>query len=285
MSNSYNYNPNPPRVWSRVQNPCTYPSLENATSLLDVIAKQDVFLHFPYQKFDYVVDILLKNGCPLDAVNQDGDSALMLASRYGHLNVVGNLIEKGCQIDAVNNDGDSAYVLASRNGHHIVVDILIAKGALIRPQRPTAHANSYILARGTFGKRRIEIRWTPSDMTDSRERVEKYMVFLLVNGREMVNAGSVKEGSDPFFVIVEDDQRFSKFFNNANVTVRILANNAAGNSEPLTIVVPLNTTPTASWDSGYGRGVRQAIDNLLFRQFRIRTRSRTPHTRTEYTGS
>ena len=24
MSNSYNYNPNPPRVWSRVQNPCTY---------------------------------------------------------------------------------------------------------------------------------------------------------------------------------------------------------------------------------------------------------------------
>ena len=24
MSNSYNYNPIPPRVWSRVQNPCTY---------------------------------------------------------------------------------------------------------------------------------------------------------------------------------------------------------------------------------------------------------------------
>ena len=41
-----------------VQDPCAHKSLENATSLLDVINKQDVFLHFPYQKFDYVVDIL-----------------------------------------------------------------------------------------------------------------------------------------------------------------------------------------------------------------------------------
>ena len=40
------------------QAPCEHPLLENANSLLDLIAKQDLFLYFPYQKFDYIVDLL-----------------------------------------------------------------------------------------------------------------------------------------------------------------------------------------------------------------------------------
>ncbi len=38
--------------------PSAHPLLENQKSLLKVILKQDVLLHFPYQRFDYVVDIL-----------------------------------------------------------------------------------------------------------------------------------------------------------------------------------------------------------------------------------
>ena len=40
------------------QAPCEHPLMENAHSLLDLIAKQDLFLYFPYQKFDYIVDLL-----------------------------------------------------------------------------------------------------------------------------------------------------------------------------------------------------------------------------------
>lgn len=40
------------------QAPCEHPLMENANSLLDLIAKQDLFLYFPYQKFDYIVDLL-----------------------------------------------------------------------------------------------------------------------------------------------------------------------------------------------------------------------------------
>ena len=40
------------------QAPCEHPLMENAHSLLDLIAQQDLFLYFPYQKFDYVVDLL-----------------------------------------------------------------------------------------------------------------------------------------------------------------------------------------------------------------------------------
>ena len=112
--------------------------------------------------------------------------------------------------------------------------------ALSRPQKPSMHVNPFTVDRGNFGKRRIEIRWNPSQITSSRERVEKYIVFLLQQSpRTMVNAGSVREGTDPFFVLVEDDQRFAKFFQNQSVTVSVLANNGAGNSDPLTIVIPL----------------------------------------------
>ena len=120
--------------------------------------------------------------------------------------------------------------------------------ALSRPQRPAPHPVPYTLDKGTFGKRRVEVRWIPSPISNSREKVERYLVFLM-HGQDlrrrdqMLSAGSVKEGTDPFFVIVEDDQRYAKFFNsNTNggqITVSILASNAAGNSDPLTIIVPL----------------------------------------------
>jgi hypothetical protein len=117
--------------------------------------------------------------------------------------------------------------------------------ALVRPQRPLSHPQPFTLDKGTFGKRRVEIRWQPSPVPSAREKVERYLVFI-IHGNDprrrdqMLNAGSVKEGTDPFFVIVEDDQRFARFFSNTNqITVSILASNAAGNSDPLTIVVPL----------------------------------------------
>jgi polyphosphate kinase len=40
------------------QAPCEHPLMENTNSLLDLIAKQDLFLYFPYQKFDYIIDLL-----------------------------------------------------------------------------------------------------------------------------------------------------------------------------------------------------------------------------------
>jgi polyphosphate kinase len=40
------------------QNPLAHPLLENKRSLIKTILHHDVLLHFPYQKFDYVVDLL-----------------------------------------------------------------------------------------------------------------------------------------------------------------------------------------------------------------------------------
>ena len=40
------------------QQPVAHPVLKNANSLIQTILKQDVLLHFPYQQFDHVVDLL-----------------------------------------------------------------------------------------------------------------------------------------------------------------------------------------------------------------------------------
>jgi len=38
--------------------PMIHPAFRSKSSMMDVISKKDIFLHFPYQKFDHIVDLL-----------------------------------------------------------------------------------------------------------------------------------------------------------------------------------------------------------------------------------
>jgi polyphosphate kinase len=40
------------------QIPCIHPEMEHVKSLIETIADKDILLHFPYQRFDYIVDTL-----------------------------------------------------------------------------------------------------------------------------------------------------------------------------------------------------------------------------------
>ena len=69
-----------------------------------------------------MVKLLVENGA-------DYTNALRLASREGHLEIVKLLIENGANINAKDNDGETALMRASYNGHLEVVKYLIENGA------------------------------------------------------------------------------------------------------------------------------------------------------------
>ena len=68
----------------------------------------------------------LRPDCSRD---NDGATALMVASRNGHLEVARLLCEAGADKDKARQDGATALILASRNGHLEVARLLCEAGA------------------------------------------------------------------------------------------------------------------------------------------------------------
>ncbi len=60
----------------------------------------------------------------------NGDfSQLLLAAREGWINSVNRLLAAGADIQAVNDDGENALVLAAREAHPRMVRLLLERGA------------------------------------------------------------------------------------------------------------------------------------------------------------
>jgi ankyrin repeat protein len=78
-----------------------------------------------------IVQMLLTKGADVNREDEDGETALYLASEEGHVSVVEILIDKGANIEhgRANDNGMTALTAASWEGHVPVVEILLAKGA------------------------------------------------------------------------------------------------------------------------------------------------------------
>ena len=73
---------------------------------------------------------LLASGAGFHADNK-GFTSLMVASSFGHDQVVQHLLASGADIHAVNNDGCTSLVAASQAGHDQVVQCLLSDGAKV----------------------------------------------------------------------------------------------------------------------------------------------------------
>ncbi len=78
-----------------------------------------------YWKIDKV-RVLLRRGANVNAKNERGDTALILASTRGYLEVVRALLNHdGVDVNIQGRYGDTALIGATRNGHsHVVCDLL-----------------------------------------------------------------------------------------------------------------------------------------------------------------
>lgn len=65
----------------------------------------------------------------LDAVEQTGDTALMLAARHGHTEVAAQLLVRQADVNQRNRTGMTALMWAARFGHTMTVATLLEHGA------------------------------------------------------------------------------------------------------------------------------------------------------------
>lgn len=69
---------------------------------------------------------LVKQGASLSSTDQEGNTALMLASRHGHGRLIKLLARKGANLGSQNNLGFTAVQLAQASMHNNVVKFLTA---------------------------------------------------------------------------------------------------------------------------------------------------------------
>ena len=63
-----------------------------------------------------------------DFRDENGDTALMLASHHGHAEVVSKLVGEGAAVDLQSKSGATALIAASANNHSDVVRLLLQAG-------------------------------------------------------------------------------------------------------------------------------------------------------------
>ena len=77
----------------------------NDTALLSAVGQKNN---------DEVIKDLLSAGCEVNACNDEGKTALMLAAKYGSINTVRMLLKSGADIGLIDNEGRDALDYASK---------------------------------------------------------------------------------------------------------------------------------------------------------------------------
>lgn len=96
------------------------------------------------------LEAALDAGVPVDLVDADGNSYLMLASYHGHLAATELLIERGADVNRLNAAGQSPVAGVVFKQEKALVDALLAAGADPHLGRPSAHDINRTYGAGRF---------------------------------------------------------------------------------------------------------------------------------------
>lgn len=87
-----------------------------------------------YKGHTSVVTALLSSpGIQVDQQGQTGLTALIVAASQGHESIVKSLLANRSNINVVSNDGKTAIAVALKNAHLDIVELLKARGAVLHP--------------------------------------------------------------------------------------------------------------------------------------------------------
>lgn len=89
----------------------------------------------------------LRGGAQINVRDEEGDTALNLASYQGYIDAVKLLLELGSTMELHGKHGMTALLWASQQGHLTVVQTLLAKGSNINTRNNVRDTNTLFLAR------------------------------------------------------------------------------------------------------------------------------------------
>ena len=86
------------------------------------------------------VKLLIENGANIEVKDNNGDTALILASYYRRLEIVKYLVEKGANINATNDNGWTSLMYASKYGELETIKYLLENGADVNIKNKNGNA-------------------------------------------------------------------------------------------------------------------------------------------------
>jgi len=92
-------------------------------------------------------DKLLACGASIDACNANGDTALMCASYFGHVQIVSLLLSRGASTACTNHDGATALIYSAECGNFHTVRTLVESGKADVSAVDSSGCNALIIAK------------------------------------------------------------------------------------------------------------------------------------------
>lgn len=129
------------------------------------------------------LELFIKAGIPLDAVNEQGQTAIMIASEKGYVDILKTLVKSNpALLKRVDKDGNTALMIASRLGQEKSVSVLCENGAEVNFTASTKDGAATALQ-------------TALDVPDFREEHFRIVQYLLQRGADV--KGKNAEGQSP----------------------------------------------------------------------------------------
>ncbi len=75
------------------------------------------------------IRLLIDAGADINAIDEVGDTALMIATKKGNLELIEPVIKAGANINTFNKNGNTALIVATKNGDQDLAKYLVKAGA------------------------------------------------------------------------------------------------------------------------------------------------------------
>jgi|GEM_PF-5570055 ankyrin repeat protein len=136
------------------------------------------------------IELILARGADINTVDAQGNSALILATGKGRLDIVELLLVSGADFNSANEQGQTAFTIALTNAYSDIVEALLDRGAYIgRFEKVEDAALNLIVKKSLI----------------NAQKYEGVAVFLINRG---ANVNNTKESMTPLMIAARDNNPY-----------------------------------------------------------------------------